>query len=489
MRKPGQLTTAESTQRLAGSGGPDATLWRLQGWVHTVRSHGKLVFIDLRDFTGIVQCVGRNMMKDLNAEDVVEITGKIVKRPEHMVNPEMLTGSVEVVVESCAVLNKCKELPIPIDGPGYDINEEKRLQYRYLDLRRKRLHRNLLVRSKVVQYIHTILGQCATTQFACIETPMLTKSTKEGARDFVVPSRLQPGKFYALPQSPQQYKQLLMTAGFQGYYQIARCIRDESLRLDRGFEFTQLDLEIAFPEEWRIFHHVSDVIRYCCYKLGRKCNDEHKDERRYELLDNALSTFPVLTYQEAMERYKTDKPDIRTPDQINNNVLAFCWVVRFPMYKKALTAEEKLDTKAEYTFMHNPFSMPIEEHLEWHLQGKNLDQIQAFQYDLVCNGYEIGSGSIRAHRRDILEATFRNMGYNQGETEESVGHMLESFDLGTPPHGGIALGLDRLAMLLCNETSLKEVIAFPMNAHGRTAVMHAPSAIPPELRKELRLKE
>jgi len=483
MKQPGQLTEASSTPRIFGNGGADATLWRLHGWVNTVRLHGKLVFVDLRDFSGIVQCVGRNMMQDLNAEDVVEITGRIVKRPEHLVNPDMATGTVEVVVESCTVLNKCKELPIPIDGDGRDINEEMRLRFRYLDLRRRRMQRNLTIRAQVYKCIHQILGECSVTKFTQIETPLLTKSTKEGARDFVVPSRLQPGKFYALPQSPQQYKQLLMTAGFQGYYQIARCVRDESLRHDRGFEFTQLDVEMAFPEEWRIFHHISDVVRFCCSKTGRKCNDQ--TDSRYDLLDGCRSCFPVLTHAEAMEMYGTDKPDIRTPQEKAENLLAFCWVTRFPMYKKVVTAEDRLDAKGDYTFMHNPFSMPIAEHLEWHMQGINLERVQAYQYDLVCNGYEIGSGSIRAHRREILEATFRNMGYNQPDTLDSVGHMLEAFDLGTPPHGGIALGIDRLVMLLCGESSLKEVIPFPMTGSGRTSVMDAPSGIPQELRDEL----
>jgi len=304
---------------------------------------------------------------------------------------------------------------------------------------------------------------------------MLTQSTKEGARDFIVPSRFQPGKFYALPQSPQQYKQLLMTAGFERYFQFARCIRDEDLRADRGFEFTQLDLEMSFVERDDVIHTVEDMMKLAVKAVGGKLKDEE---------------FPVFTYEQAMEQFGADKFDLRTDEEKKQGVLAFAWVVDFPFFKKVNKEDlaEVADGKSGWTFTHNPFSAPQAEFIKDHLEGKNLDKILATQYDLVCNGYEAGGGSIRAHTPQVLKATFRNMGYSDAEIEESVGHMLRAFEIGTPPHGGIALGIDRLAMILAGETSLKEVTAFPMTSTGRTAVMSAPSDVEPGLLDELGLE-
>ena len=441
----------------------------LKGWVDTKRDHGKLTFIDLRDRSGVVQCVGYQKMGEVSRESVVEITGKVNARPEKMVNKEIPTGTVELEVESYQVLNKAVELPIQIDGDGLEIDEEVRLRYRYLDLRRDRLQKTFRMRSRFIDALRQSLFK---EDFVEIETPMLTKSTKEGARDFVVPSRFQLGKFYALPQSPQQYKQLLMTSGFERYFQVARCIRDEDLRADRGFEFTQFDLEMSFVDEFEVMKTVETAVKEAIGVVGGNLRG---------------GNFPIYTYEEAMAQYGADKFDIRTEEEKKENVLAFAWVTRFPFFKKVDKADvaEVRDGKSGWTFTHNPFSKPIKEHEEWLLKGERIGEILTTQYDLVCNGFEVGGGSVRAHTGSMLRATFRIMGYSEEEIEESVGHMLEAFDVGTPPHGGIALGLDRIVMLLAAQESLKEVIAFPMTSKGRTAVMDAPSVVSEEQLKEL----
>ncbi len=447
----------------------------LKGWVDTKRDHSKVIFIDLRDRTGKIQCVGfgeMSQMKEATVESVVEIVGQVKERGTKNTNPNLPTGAIEVAVTSYKILNKAKELPITLDTDGKDIGEEPRLKYRYLDLRRERMQKNLRLRSDFVQALREALYK---QEFVDIETPMLTQSTKEGARDFIVPSRFQPGKFYALPQSPQQYKQLLMTAGFERYFQFARCIRDEDLRADRGFEFTQLDLEMSFVEREDVMSTVEDVTKLAVKAVGGKLKDEK---------------FPVFTYEQAMEQFGQDKFDLRTDEEKKQGLLAFAWVIDFPFFKKVDKEDvaEVTDGKSGWTFTHNPFSAPKEESIQDHLQGKNLDKILTTQYDLVCNGYEAGGGSIRAHNPEILKATFKNMGYSEEEIEKSVGHMLRAFEVGTPPHGGIALGLDRLIMILTGETSIKEVNAFPMTSTGRTAVMSAPSEVEPSLLNELGLE-
>lgn len=443
----------------------------LQGWVATKRDHGKLTFIDLRDRTGIVQCVGVNKMGELTPESVIEIHGTVKNRPERMVNPNIPTGTVEVSVNEYNVLNKAEELPIQVDTDGHDIGEEVRLRYRYLDLRRNRMQKIIRLRS---EYTNALRSELLKKDFVEIETPVLTKSTMEGARDFLVPSRFQPGKFYALPQSPQQYKQLLMTAGFERYFQFPRCLRDEDLRADRGFEHTQMDLEMSFVNRDEVMQMVESVVKSAVKSVGGSLQTEN---------------FPVIDYKDAMEKYGADKFDLRTEDEKKKNVLAFAWVVNFPFFKKVdkKDAAEKRDSKSGWTFTHNPFSMPIPEHVDWLLEGKNIDQITTTQYDLVCNGFEAGGGSIRAHRPELLKATYKIMGYSDEEIEASVGHMLEAFSFGTPPHGGIALGVDRQVMLLSGETSLKEAVAFPMTSTGRTAVMDAPSAVTKEQLDEVGL--
>jgi len=443
----------------------------VSGWVDSKRDHGKVTFIDLRDRSGKIQCIGFKMMGELTTESVVQLTGLVKERPGSMALADVVNGNVELDVQEYLVLNKASELPIIVADDGRDESEEVRLRYRYLDLRRARMQKSMRLRS---DYYRALRNSLYAQDFTEVETPMLTKSTKEGSRDFLVPSRFQPGKFYALPQSPQQYKQLLMTAGVENYFQFARCIRDEDLRADRGFEFTQLDLEMSFVDRESVMSTVEQIVKASVDAVGGKLKD---------------STFPVYNYQEALEKFGADKFDLRTAEDQKQGVLAFAWVINFPFFKKVDPKDvaEVRDGKSGWTFTHNPFSAPLAEHEEWLLKGERVGEILTTQYDLVCNGYEVGGGSIRAHRPEQLEATFKVMGYSEAEIQDSVGHMLEAFKVGTPPHGGIALGLDRLIMLLSNETSIKETVAFPMSSTGRTAVMNAPNLVTAEQLKELSL--
>lgn len=444
----------------------------VMGWVDIKRDHGKLTFIDLRDRSGILQCVGYQKMGELSVESVVSITGKVKARGEKYINAELSTGTVEIEVESYEVVGKAKELPIHVQGDGLDINEEHRLHYRYLDMRRARMAKTMRLRSS---YFHAIREALVQREFCEVETPILSKATMEGARDFIVPSRFQPGKFYALPQSPQQYKQLLMVAGIERYFQLARCFRDEDLRADRGFEFTQLDLEMSFMDRDSVMNTVEEVVKESIKAVKGKLQKE---------------TFPVYTYKEAIEKFGADKFDLRSEEEKKDGTLAFAWVVDYPMFKKVDKgdAAEVRDGKSGWTFTHNPFSGSKPEHQAWHLAGEHIDEILTTQYDLVCNGYEAGGGSIRAHDPELLKATYKIMGYTEEETQASVGHMLEAFSYGAPSHGGIALGLDRLVMLLAGQNSLKEAIPFPTTSSGRTSVMDAPATVSAEALKDLGLK-
>lgn len=433
----------------------------LEGWVNTKRDHGKIAFIDLRDRTGLVQCVGSDF-PSFGVETVVSIEGEVKKRPEKLVNPDLETGEVEVKVEKIEVLAQSKELPFPIDTEGYEINEEARLKYRYLDLRRKRLQRNLRVRSEYVKAAREYLFE---KDFVEIETPMLTKSTPEGSRDFVVPSRLYPGKFFALPQSPQQYKQLLMAAGFENYFQIARCLRDEDPRADRGYEHTQIDLEQSFVTREEVMKTVEGMTIYALEKIGGKV---------------AKKPFPVFTYKEVMDKFGSDKFDLRTQKEKDEGVLSFAWVIDFPFFEK--------DSKGNWTFTHNPFSQPIPKDEKKLLDKKDIGNILTSQYDLVCNGMEVAGGSIRSNKPEVLRAVFQIMGYKDKEIDEKFGHMLTAFEYGTPPHGGCAQGFERLLMCFLGEEYLREVQAFPQTGKGRTSVMDAPSEIDESQLKELGLK-
>ena len=432
----------------------------LFGWVKKIRDHGKITFVDLGDLSGEVQLVLSNFEGKLSPYLPLRVVGVVHQRPEKLINPKLPTGKIEVEVKEIEVLNDTLPLPFPLNDKGYQLNEVLRLKYRYLDLRRQRLLENLRKRSQLVEGMRRFLFK---HRFLEIETPLLTKSTPEGARDFLVPSRLQPGKFYALPQSPQQYKQLLMVAGVERYFQIARCLRDEDPRADRGFEFTQLDLEMSFVTQEEIMNLIESMIIFLSKELGFKVYQQ---------------PFPRITYQEAMRKYGADKFDLRKKKE--KGVLAFAWVTHFPFFEK--------DEDGKWTFTHNPFSKPLDEYEDDLLKGKNIGQIIATQYDLVCNGYEVGGGSLRAHKPELLAAVFRILGYSPKEIETKFGHMIKALSYGAPPHGGIALGIDRLTAIIQGESSIKEVIAFPMSASGTTSVMDAPAEVTKDQLKELGLK-
>ena len=452
----------------------------IKGWVNIRRDHGKLIFLDIRDKSGLVQVVvlpqvskeAYGLAQGIRSEYVLEIKGKVNKRPENTVNKDLASGEVEVEAYDITVLGESDAPPIDVTTNGLEIGEEARLKYRYLDLRRERMQENIKMRSRFTQGLRNALLE---EDFVEIETPILSKATMEGARDFIVPSRFQPGKFYALPQSPQQYKQLLMVAGFERYFQFPHCLRDEDLRADRGFEFTQLDLEMSFVEREDVMDTVESVVKKAIKEVGAKLKDEN---------------FPVIDYKDAIKKYGSDKFDLRTDEEKKQNVLSFAWVINFPFFRPVKKEEisDKFDSKSNWTFTHNPFSMPIADHIEWLTGGKNVDKIITTQYDLVCNGLEVGGGSIRSHRPEILKATYKIMGYSDKQIEQSVGHMIDAFKFGAPPHGGIALGLDRLIAILQNEQSVKETMAFPMTSTGRTSVMDAPDTVYKEQLDELGIK-
>ena len=432
----------------------------LFGWVNSRRDHGKVVFIDLRDRSGLVQVVIRAFDGELHGEDVVQVEGKVAYRKKGNENPDLPTGSVEVVAEEIEVLAKSETPPFDVHSQGLDIDEALRLKYRYLDLRRPRLQRNLRVRSDYVQAAREYLfGQ----SFVEIETPLLTKSTPEGSRDFIVPSRIYPGKFYALPQAPQQYKQLLMTAGFERYFQVARALRDEDTRADRGFEHTQIDIEMSFVSPEDVMKTVEGMTLYALDKIGAKV---------------AKKPFPVFTYKEVMKRFGSERFDLRSEKEKKDGVLSFAWVVEFPFFEK--------NKEGSWTFTHNPFSAPTDKaHEKLLLEKKRIGEIIASQYDLVCNGLEVAGGSIRSNKPEVLKSVFEVLGYGEEEIEEKFGHMIEAFRFGTPPHGGCAQGFERLLMAYFGEDYLREVQAFPMTGSGRTAVMDAPSEVSEKQLREL----
>jgi len=442
---------------------------RLQGWVDSIRSHGKIMFIDLRDRGGLLQIVfspkSSELLKQagtLKPESVIEVLGKINQRPENMLNPELKTGQVELEAKAMKILSLAKTLPFPLNTDGYKINEKKRLKYRYLDLRRQRMQRNLLLRQQITQFIRKFLIEKG---FVEVETPILTKSTPEGSRDFVVPSRLQPGKFYALPQSPQQYKQLLMVAGIEKYFQIARCFRDEDPRADRAYgEFTQLDMEMSFATQDEILELTEELFISLVKKVFPK--------KRIKKIP-----FPRIPYKEAIKKYNTDKPDLRE-DKNDSNELAFCFIVDWPLFEK--TEEREIGPS------HHPFTMPREEDIP--LLNTNPMEARSWQHDFVLNGYEIGGGSIRITDPKVQKKIFEVLGHSKEDVQQKFGHLLEAFEYGVPPHGGIAPGIDRFLMAVLGEPSIREVMAFPATASGKTAVMNAPGNISQKQLDELHIE-
>jgi len=434
---------------------------KLAGWVDSLRDHGKIIFVDLRDISGKVQIVFGSSLyeqaKKISLESVIEVLGKVVKRPKGTENLELPTGKYEIHALKLNILSLAKTFPFSAQGDGYDISEEIRLKYRYLDLRRERLKRNLILRFEIAQFVRNYLKEKG---FIEIETPILGKSTPEGARDFLVPSRIWQGQFYALPQSPQQYKQLLMVGGVERYFQFARCFRDEDARADRQAEFTQLDLEASFMEEEEIL----ELIEQMMIELVKEFFPKKKISE---------IPFPKISYKEAMEKYKTDRPDLRQ-NQKSENELAFCFVKDFPMFERK---ENKWET------FHHPFTRPKTESGEE--IKKQPQKIMAYQYDLVLNGQELGGGSLRSYKPEILLAVFEVLGYEKEEIKKQFGHLLSAFEYGAPPHGGIALGMDRLLALLLNEPNIREVIAFPKSGEGRDLMMDAPSEVKKEQLKEL----
>lgn len=439
----------------------------LAGWVHARRDHGKLVFIDLRDRSGLVQVVFLPDVpeaKDLRLEYVVKMTGLVKERPPKMVNPDEPNGAYEIEARKLEIISVAEPLPIPVDTDGYEINEEQRLKYRYLDLRRLRMQKNLRLRDKVTTLVRDYLHK---NDFVEVETPMLTKTSPEGARDFLVPSRFHPGKFYALPQAPQQYKQLLMISGIERYFQIARAMRDEDLRGNRQLEHTQIDLEMSFVTEKEVRDLVEGMMIHVAETLGKKIWKK---------------PFPVFTHEEAMKRFGADKFDLRSEEEKKDpNILAFAWVIDFPLLEQ--DEEEK-----RWTFAHNPFSAPKPEHVEKVMKGEDLASLRAQQYDLVCNGIEMASGGVRISDPKVQRQVFKLMGLTEEQIESRFGHLIKAYEYGAPPHAGMAPGLDRLIAVLQNEPDIREVIAFPVDASGRTSVMDAPSEVDPKQLKELGIK-
>lgn len=414
---------------------------------------------------------------ELRLEYVVRVKGPVKKRPDKMVNDKMATGAYEVSATELEILNKSEALPISIDTDGYEINEEARLKYRYLDLRRERMRRNLKLRHDATQFIRAYLS---SQGFWEIDTPILTKSTPEGARDFLVPSRLQQGKFYALPQSPQQYKQLLMVAGAEKYFQIARCFRDEDPRADRAYgEFTQLDMEMSFVAQEDILKLAEDLFT----KLAEKIFPEKKI---------AQSPWPRLSHKEAKEKYGSDKPDLRkdgstsSPQAKNPDELAFVWVLDFPLF-----AEQTKDDffhgsgSAKFAPSHHMFTAPHPDDIA--LLDSDPGKVRGLQHDMVLNGFEVGGGSIRIHQRELQEKIFDLIGFSE-EQKKEFEHLLTAFTYGVPPHGGIAPGLDRFLYAALGEKSVRETIPFPASSGGQASALDAPSEVGKKQLDELGIK-
>lgn len=443
----------------------------LFGWINSRRDHGKIVFLDLRDRTGLVQVVGtKDLVEKVGPEDVIKVEGMVKDRPQHLVNPKIASGTVEVEAQKVEPITSASELPFPIDTDGYDINEEIRSKFRYLDLRRPRMTRNIRLRSQVTTFIRNFLTK---RDFVEVETPILTKTTPEGARDFIVPSRLQLGKFYALPQSPQQYKQMLMVAGLERYFQIARCFRDEDPRKDRAYgEFTQLDIEMSFITQ--------DDILKLTEELFIEIVKQIFPEKRIKEIP-----FPRIPHSQAKAKYGSDKPDLRdNKDDVDE--LAFLWTIDFPLFTEQSEEDFYFGSgKAKFAPSHHMFTAPHPDDIK--LLDSDPMKVRGLQHDLVLNGYEIGGGSIRIHDPIVQTKVFELIGFTEKQKQQFA-HMLTAFTFGVPPHGGIAPGIDRFLMAVLGEPSVREVMAFPTSASGQTSVMDAPSFVSEEQLEELSMQ-
>lgn len=441
----------------------------LKGWIDVRRDHGKLIFIDIRDRSGIAQVVflpdNKELQKradSLRSEWVVMIRGIVKKRPSSMENKELENGAYEIVATDLEILNSAKTPPFEINEDGKEINEEVRMKYRYLDLRRSRLQKNLRVRDKIISFFREYMH---AHDFIEVETPILIKGTPEGAREYIVPSRVYPGHFYALPQSPQQFKQLLMVAGFERYFQIARCFRDEDTRGDRQPEFTQLDFEMSFVTQEDVLSFTEAMFIELIEKL---------------FPEKYITTkpFPRLTHENAISQYGSDKPDLRK-NKNDTNELAFAWIVDFPMFEK--------NQDGSIQAAHHPFCSVKEEDREKFMNGEDIFSIRANSYDLVLNGYELSSGSIRIHEASLQKKMFELLGISVEDQQKKFGHILEAFSYGAPPHGGFAPGIDRVVMILMGEPNIREVIAFPKTGDGRDLMMDAPLSMTDEQLVELHI--
>lgn len=461
-------TCGELTERNIGQ---KVTLY---GWIDTLRDHGGLKFIDLRDRYGKTQLVAPAPsfpQGDFKAEDCIQVKGVVQRRPKGTENAKLSTGNIEVSIEEIPNPHHTHSAPLPFEvTKSRQTHEELRMKYRYLDLRNPEVQKNIFVRHRVYQIIRQVFDKHG---FIEVETPLLTKSTPEGARDYLVPSRVHQGKFFALPQSPQQYKQLLMVAGLERYFQIAPCFRDEDARADRSpGEFYQIDMEMSFVEQEDVLKLTEDMFSSMVKKLF--------PEKHF-----TFESWPRLKHPDVLQQYGTDKPDLRKNKE-DANELAFVWIVDFPLF----TQQTKEDFfhgsgKSKWAPSHHMFTRPKEEDLP--LLETDPGKVRSYQHDLVLNGLEVGGGSLRIHDPKVQEKVWDLIGFSQ-EQKKQFAHLIEAFSYGVPPHGGIAPGLDRLVSILCNEKNIREVIAFPLTGDVRDPLMGAPSEVSKQQLDELGIK-
>ncbi|NQT49598.1 aspartate--tRNA ligase [Candidatus Kuenenbacteria bacterium] len=439
----------------------------IKGWVNARRNMGKIAFVDLRDRSGLVQVVlvpaeldeaSNEILKDIRPEFVLEIKGIVNERGEKQKNADLPTGQVEVLAKEVKILSESKTPPFEIDNEERQAKEDLRLQYRYLDLRHNRMRTNLVMRSKMMHFVRNYLNEQG---FIEIHTPILSKSTPEGARDYLVPSRVHQGKFFALPQAPQQYKQLLMVAGMERYFQIAPCFRDEDARADRSpGEFYQIDIEMSFVEQ----NDILDLVEGMFTSMIK----EHWPDRTI-----TETPWPRLKYDDVMKEYKTDKPDLRKNKE-DSKELAFAWILDWPLFVPQTEEDFFHGAGSKWGPAHNMFTRPKEEDIP--LLEKDPGKVKSYQHDLVLNGVEVGGGALRISDSKLQEKVFELIGFDD-EKKKQFAHLLEAFQYGVPPHGGIAPGFDRLLSILQGETSIREVIAFPLTSDARDPLMDAPAEV------------